>query len=432
VSCVVHLAINRSVNVTRVLGVKVVSQVSKNRARCARRLANVNGRRPTRKSFLPPFRHAIGEEEIAEVVDTMRSDWLTTGPKTHYFEDRFKEYVGCDHAVAVSSCTAAMHLSLVAAGIEDGHEVITTPFTFAATAEVIIHQHAKPVFVDIEPDTYNIDVSKIEETIGEQTRAIMPVHYAGHPCDMHAITQIADQHKLQIIEDAAHAFGAAINNRLIGSFSKATCFSFYATKVITTGEGGMVTTNDGSFAEKIRLLSLHGLNKDAWKRYSRQGAWYYDILCPGYKCNMTDIQAAIGIHQLKKAPEMQQRRKDIAQRYTKAFKSIPEITTPSSKKNVQHSWHLYPVLINTDLLNISRNGFIDALRSENIGTSVHFIPLHLHPYYRRVYHYKRGDFPVAESVFDRTVSLPIYSRMTDNDVSDVIASISKVVDEHGI
>lgn len=392
---------------------------------------NMTVERPPRKSFLPAFRHTIGEEEIAEVVDTLRSDWITTGPRTHDFEDQFKEYVGCDHAVAVNSCTAAMHLSLIAAGIGRGHEVITTPFTFAATAEVIIHQQAKPVFVDIEPDTYNIDSSKIEEKISERTRAIMPVHYAGHPCEMHTILQVADQHRLKVVEDAAHAFGAAINNTMIGSLGDATCFSFYATKAITTGEGGMVTTNDDRLAENIRLLSLHGLSKDAWKRYSHEGTWYYDIICPGYKYNMMDVQAAIGIHQLKRAPEMQKRREEIARKYTKALRTIPEITLPRIKKNVRHAWHLYPILINADLLSISRNGFIDVLKSENIGTSVHFIPLHLHPYYQRTYGYKRGDFPVAESAFDRTVSLPIYPRMSENDVDDVIASVRKVVDQHG-
>jgi dTDP-4-amino-4,6-dideoxygalactose transaminase len=392
---------------------------------------NMKVERPPRKSFLPAFRHTIGEEEIAEVVDTMRSDWITTGPRTHYFEDQFKEYVGCDYAIAVNSCTAALHLSLVAAGIEQGHEVITTPFTFAATAEVIIHQKAEPVFVDIEPDTYNIDASKIEEKVSERTRAIIPVHYAGHPCEMRTILEIADQHRLKIIEDAAHAFGAAINNTMIGSLGSATCFSFYATKAITTGEGGMVTTNDGLLAEKIRLLSLHGISKDAWTRYSHEGTWRYNVLYPGYKYNMMDIQAAIGIHQLKKAPEMQKRREEIAKKYTKAFGNIPEITTPCIKKNVRHAWHLYPLLINTNLLSISRNGFIDALRSENIGSSVHFIPLHLHPYYQHTYGYKRGDFPVAESVFDHTVSLPIYPRMIEDDVDDVIASVCKVVDQHG-
>jgi dTDP-4-amino-4,6-dideoxygalactose transaminase len=320
-----------------------------------------------------------------------------------------------------------MHLSLVAAGIEDGHEVITTPFTFAATAEVIIHQHAKPVFVDIEPETYNIDVSKIEETIGEQTRAIMPVHYAGHPCEIGTILQIADEHNLKVIEDAAHAFGAAIDNKMVGSFGRATCFSFYATKAVTTGEGGMVTTNDHLLAEKIRLLSLHGISRDAWRRYSHEGTWHYDILCPGYKYNMMDIQAAIGIHQLKKAPEMQKRRAEIAKKYTKAFRDLPEIITPCTKKNVRHAWHLYPLLINNDLLSISRNEFIEALKSENIGTSVHFIPLHLHPYYRHKYGYKRGDFPVAESVFDHEISIPIYPTMTDEDVHDVIDAVKKLI-----
>jgi len=388
----------------------------------------MNTRRPPRKSYLPPFRHTIGDEEIREVVDTMRSDWITTGPKTHLFEDLFRQHVGSNCAVAVNSCTAALHLSLIATGIGRGKEVITTPFTFAATAEVIIQQQAEPIFVDIEPDTYNIDPLKIEEKLSGRTAAILPVHYAGHPCEMDTILEIASEHKLRIIEDAAHALGAYLNDRAIGSFGDLTCFSFYATKNITTAEGGMVTTDDESLAEKIRLLSLHGISKDAWKRYGYDGSWQYEIQCLGYKYNMTDIQAAIGIHQLKKAFEMQKSRELIAKKYTKAFRSVPEITIPTVKKNVRHAWHLYPILVNTELLSINRNRFIEALKAENIGTSVHFIPLHLHPYYRQRYGFKRGDFPIAESVFDREISLPIYPRMTADDVGDVIAAVQRVVD----
>jgi dTDP-4-amino-4,6-dideoxygalactose transaminase len=384
-----------------------------------------------RPSFLPPFRHTIGEEEISEVVDTLRSDWITTGPKTSRFEESFREFIGCKHAVAVSSCTAALELSLASVGVGKGDEVITSPFTFAATAEVIIHQNATPRFADVEKETYNLSPEEVVDNVSANTKAIIPVHYGGQPCEMDELAKIAAEYDLAIIEDAAHAFGASYKNRMIGTVGDSTCFSFYATKNITTADGGMVTTNSDTIAAKVRILSLHGISKDAWKRYSDEGTWHYEILLPGYKYNMTDIQAAIGIHQLRKAPEMQKRREEIATKYTKAFENIPEITTPCTKKNVKHAWHLYPLLINANLLSISRNGFIEALKSENIGTSVHFIPLHLHPYYKDTYGYKRGDFPIAESVFDREISLPIYPRMTEDDVDDVIASVHKVVDEHG-
>ena len=383
---------------------------------------------PVRKQFLPPFRHTIGNEEINEVVDTLRSDWITTGPKTHRFEEMFKHYIGCTHAIAVNSCTAALHLSLVVNEIGEGDEVITSPFTFAATADVIVHQNAKPVFVDIEKDTYNIDPAELKEKITEKTKAIIPVHYAGHPCEMDEILKIAKEHDIVVIEDAAHAIGASCKNKKIGTIGNTTCFSFYATKNLTTAEGGMVTTDDDELAEKIRILSLHGISKDAWKRYSSEGSWYYEILYPGYKYNMTDIQAAIGIHQLNKLEQMQKRREEIAKSYNEAFENMYEIIIPTVKKYVGHAWHLYPVQINTNLIGIDRAKFIDALKAENIGTSVHFIPIHLHSYYRDRYGFKQGDLPNAESVYNHEISLPIYPRMTDNDVEDVIIAVKKLVD----
>ena len=380
-----------------------------------------------RTTFLPPFKHSIDEEEINEVVDTLKSDWITTGPKTFQFEESFCKAVDSKYAIAVNSCTAALHLSLAALDIRKGDEVITTPFTFAATSEVVIHQNAKPILVDIDPKTYNIDPDKIENSITDKTKAIIPVHYAGHPCEMDEIMKIARENNLFVIEDAAHAIGTAYKDRLIGSIGDATCFSFYATKNLTTAEGGMVTTNNKDLAEKIRILSLHGISKDAWKRYSSEGSWYYEILYPGYKYNMNDVQASIGIQQLKKLDAMQNRRNEIAETYNKSFKDIPEIITPKIEKYIKHAWHLYPLLINSDLQNINRNEFIESLKSENIGTSVHFIPLHLHPYYQKNHDFKLGDFPIAESVYNREISLPIYPKMSDKDVMDVINAVKKTI-----
>jgi dTDP-4-amino-4,6-dideoxygalactose transaminase len=382
-----------------------------------------------REHYLPPFRHTIEEEEIAEVVDTLKSDWVTTGPKTKDFEERFKKYLGCRHAVAVNSCTAALHLSLAACGISHKDEVITSPFTFAATAEVIIHRGATPKFADIERETFNIDPVQIVEKISERTRAIIPVHYAGHPCEMDEIKEIAEDHDLVVIEDAAHALGASYKKKKIGTIGDSTCFSFYATKNITTGEGGMLATDKDEIAEKASILSLHGISKDAWKRYSSEGAWAYEILFAGYKYNMSDMQAAIGIHQLRKIERMQNRRAEIARKYNKALADIPEIVTPTTKRHVVHAWHLYPILINPDLLTVDRNEFVERLRSENIGTSVHFKPLHLHPYYRTRYAFSGGEFPNSEEIFSREVSLPLYPRMTDQDVMDVVEAIERIADD---
>lgn len=393
--------------------------------------AIINGK-SVRSSFLHPFKHSIGEEEINEVVDTLKSDWITTGPKTFSFEEMFAKKVGSQYAIAVNSCTAALHLALVAIGIKKGDEVITTPFTFAATAEVVINQNAKPVFADVEKGTYNIDPISIEEKITNKTKAILPVHYAGHACQMDEIMDIAKKNDLFVIEDAAHAIGSMYKNKIIGSISDITCFSFYATKNITTAEGGMITTNNGELAEKMRILSLHGISKDAWKRYSSEGSWYYEILYSGYKYNMNDVQASIGIHQLKKLDQMEERREEIANFYYDSLKEVPQIITPTVKNYTKHAWHLYSIQINTDLLNISRNDFIEALKAENIGTSVHFIPLHLHHYYKEKYGFKRGDFPVAESVYDREISLPLYPKMTDKDAKDVVSAVKKIINYYKV
>lgn len=384
-------------------------------------------KQPIRTKFLNYNMPDIEDDEINEVVDTLKSGWITTGPKVQKFENLIKDFIGCKYAIATNSCSAALHLSLVANGINEGDEVITSPFTFAATANVILHQRAKPVFVDIEPDTFNIDSKKIEDVITDKTKAIMPVHFAGHPCNMDQIIEIADEYNLKVIEDAAHAIGAQYKKRKIGTLGDLTCFSFYATKNITTGEGGIVTTNNKELSEQIRLLSLHGISKDAWKRYSVTGDWFYQIMYPGYKYNMMDIQASIGIHQMKKIKKMQRRREEIANRYKEEFQKIPEIIIQDVKKYAYHSWHLFPIQINTNMIKINRDEFIEKLKENNIGVSVHFIPIHLHPYYKEQFGFKTGDFPISEKIYEQILSLPLYSRMSDKDVDDVIYSIEKIL-----
>lgn len=385
------------------------------------------GGKPTRKKFLLAFKPAIGKEEIKEVVDTLRSGWITTGPKTQKFEELIKDYVGCKHVIAVSSCTHALHLSLVASGIGPGDEVITTPFTFCSTVNVILHQGAKPVLADIKKDTFNIDPKEIEKKITKKTKAIIPVHYAGQSCEMDEILRIAKKHNLIVIEDAAHAIGSKYKGRNIGTIGNFTCFSFYAAKNLSTAEGGAVCLKNDKIAEKIKVLSLHGISKDAWKRYSAAGSWYYEVLYPGYKDNMTDIQASLGIHQLKKLEKLFRQKQKIANFYKKSFESMPEITPPKVLKNLRHVWYLYPILINNDLLKIDRAEFIEALKAENIGTSVHFIPIHMHPYYKKKFGFKKGDFPNTESVYERIISLPIHSKMTLKDAKDVVGAIKKII-----
>ncbi len=382
-----------------------------------------------RAEFLPFAQPSIGDSEIAEVVDTLKSGWITTGPKVKEFEGRFKEYLGCGEAIAVNSCTASLHLALAASGIGPDDEVITSPLTFCSTANVIVHLGARPVFADIRPD-FNIDVAEIERRITPRTRAIIPVHYAGQPCDMDEILDTARNHNLTVIEDAAHAVGARYKGRMVGTLGDITCFSFYATKNMTTGEGGMIATEDNELAERMRLLSLHGMSRDAWKRYTSQGSWYYEVIYAGYKYNMTDIQAAIGLHQLAGLEEFLEVRSRYVEMYNEAFAEMPEIETPIVNRNIRHAWHLYVIRIVPEALTINRNQFIEALRAENIGTSVHFIPVHLHPFYKDRYGYKRGDYPVAEGIYERVISLPLFPRMSEDDVDDVIAAVKRIVNCH--
>jgi len=384
---------------------------------------------PVRKNFLPFSRPDIEQTEIDEVVDTLHSGWITTGPKTKEFERRFAEYIGARHAIAVNSCTAALHIALAAAGIGPGDEVITSPLTFCSTANVIVHLGATPVFADIGDD-FNIAPSEIEKRITSHTKSIIPVHHSGQPCRMDEILACARKHNLPVIEDAAHAVGAKFRTRMVGTIGDVTAFSFYAIKNMTTAEGGMITTNSDEAAEKMRLLSLHGISKDAWKRYTSEGSWYYEVVYAGFKCNMTDIQSALGIHQLARLEEFLATRRKYASMYDQAFDQIPEIQTPITNAGVRHAWHLYVIQLNLERLTLNRAQFIESLRAENIGTSVHFIPVHLHPYYRETFGYKRGDLPNTERIYDRIVSLPLYPKMTKTDVYDVIATVKRIVQQH--
>jgi dTDP-4-amino-4,6-dideoxygalactose transaminase len=381
-----------------------------------------------RPTFLPFALPDTDQAEIDEVTDAIRSGWITTGPKVRQFEQEFAAYVGARHAIALNSATAALHLCLEAAGLQAGDEVITSTLTFAATAEVVRYFNARPVLVDIDPSTLNLDPGCMEAAITPRTRAVIPVHLGGRACDMAAICSLASRHGLKVIEDAAHALPTRYQGQLVGALSDFTCFSFYATKTMTTGEGGMITTDNDVWAERCRIMSLHGISKDAWKRYTAEGSWYYEIIAPGFKYNMTDVAAAMGLAQLRKVERMQTRRAEIAAQYSSAFSALEQVEVPQDvPAGDQHAWHLYILRIHPDRLNIDRARFIDELKLRNIGASVHFIPLHLHPYYRETYGFRPQDFPIAYREYQRLISLPIYSKMSDQDVDDVIEAVHDIV-----
>ncbi len=380
-------------------------------------------------NFLPFALPDIGEEEIAEVVDSLRSGWLTTGPKTQRFEREFADFIGSDiQALAVNSATAGLHLVLEAFGIGPGDEVITTPYTFTATAGVIRHLGADPVFVDIDPKTFNLDPAKIERAITERTKAIIPVHFAGLACDMQPIIEIARRHGLRILEDAAHALPSTYHNRLIGTLdTDATVFSFYATKTITTGEGGMIVTRDEAIAERCRTMRLHGISRDAFDRYtSTKPSWHYEVIAPGFKYNLTDIASSIGLQQLKKAWRFQERRQEMAERYDAELAGLPITLPPQPENGDLHSWHLYAIRLR-DSAGINREDFIQQMSARGIGCSVHFIPLHLHPYWQKAYDLQPHDFPAAWRAYEQAVSLPLYTRMTDDDQTRVIEAVKDVL-----
>jgi dTDP-4-amino-4,6-dideoxygalactose transaminase len=379
-----------------------------------------------RRDFLPFNPPLVGEEEIREVVDTLRSPWITTGPKTRRFEEEFSAFVHAPGSLAVNSCTAAMHVALACLDLERGDEVITTPMTFTATANVIEHVGARPVLVDIEPDTLNIDPRKVAAAITPRTRALLPVHYAGHPAERDVLEAIARTHNLALIEDAAHALPASFRGRPIGSGPNPVAFSFYATKNLTTAEGGMLTA-DPEFLERARILALHGMSRDAWKRYDQGGSWRYEVVAPGFKYNLTDVASAIGLWQLRKQERFHRRRVEIVEAYTLAFGAEEALEPPVRRAHVDHAWHLYVLRLRPELLRIGRDQFIDELTKRNIGTSVHFIPIHLHPYYRDKYGYLASDYPVAFSNFERMLSLPLHPGLTDQDVADVIEAVLDIV-----
>ncbi len=386
--------------------------------------------RKYRSEFLVFGSPAIGEPEIAEVVATLRSGWLGTGPRVQRFEADFRTYIGCAHAVALSSCSAGLHLALDVLGIGPGDEVITSPLTFSATANVIVHVGARPVFADVDPRTMNLDAEAAARAVTHRTKAILPVHFAGRPCEMDPLLEVARRHGLRVVEDAAHATETRYRGRPIGTIGDLTSFSFYVTKNLVTGEGGMLTTQDAAWAEEIRIRALHGISRDAWKRYSADGFQPYDTLFPGYKYNMTDLQAALGIHQLARLEANLAVRERHWRRYDEAFADHPFLTTPApADPRDRHARHLYTVLLDTDRAGMSRNEFIVRLKAENIGTGIHFTALHLHSYYAKTFGFTRGQFPAAEFIGERTVSLPLSAKLSDEDVEDVIAAVLRVLEK---
>ncbi len=379
---------------------------------------------------IPFFRADIGSEEIESVIETLKSGWLTSGPKVKQFESDFSDFVGAKYAIAVNSATAGLHLALEANQIGPGDEVLVPTITFAATAEVVIHLGATPILVDCDPATFNICLDDMKRKVTSNTRAIMPVHYAGQPCPMDEISSFAKDKNLVVIEDSAHAFPASYKGRTIGSLSPATCFSFYANKTITTGEGGMITTDDETLANRMRQMSLHGLSRSAWNRFGAKGSWYYEIEAPGYKYNLSDVAAAIGIGQLKRAQEFLDGRQAAALRYRAAFEDSPWLEVLDLTPNVEHSWHLFVIKLKLDKLTIDRSDFIVQLNEAGIGTSVHYTPLHLHPLYRSRYGYTPESMPNATSVFERIISLPIFASITSEQVDYVVAEVNRIAAEN--
>jgi len=369
---------------------------------------------------LPFHRPWLEEDEINEVVDTLKSGWLTTGPKTQHFENDFKEYVGARHAIGLNSCTAGLKLAVISAGFKDGDEVITTPMTFPATSNVLVLERLRPVFVDIEPETLNLDVKKIESKITTRTRGILPVHFAGHPCDMDVIQDIARRKGLAVIEDGAHAMDARYKGVPIGGLGNPTAFSFYANKNITTGEGGMLTLDDDARAELLRAMRLHGLSRDAWKRFGNSGFAHWVLQEPGFKYNMSDINASLGIHQLKKAPRFLKLRQEYAEIYDQAFRDEPAIEIFQTRDYALHARHLYLIALKLEQLTITRDEFLNLIQATGIGVAVHYIALHLQPFYQKEFGYKAEDFPIATRYSNRVVSLPLYPKMTHEDVARVI------------
>ena len=383
--------------------------------------------KPFRDKFLTFGAPQIFEDEIAEVVDSLKSGWLGTGPKVARFEEMFREYIGAAYAMAVNSCTAGLHLAMIVAGLKPGDEVITTPMTFCATVNSVIHTGATPVLVDCQRDTQLIDPQKIEDAITSHTRAIVPIHLCGRACDMDAITDIATRHNLIVIEDAAHAIETSYKGRKVGTISHLTAFSFYVTKNVVTGEGGMVTTNNPDFADKIKMYGLHGMSRDAWKRFSDDGYKHYQVVFPGFKYNMMDLQAAIGIHQLERVDQSLKRRNEIWEIYNHALADLPVDLPVPDEPDTVHARHLYTLMIDEERAGLTRDQFIQRLHELNVGTGVHYIGVHLHPYYRERFGYQPESFPNATWLSERTVSIPLSPRLSNSDIEDVVEAIKTVI-----
>jgi dTDP-4-amino-4,6-dideoxygalactose transaminase len=379
------------------------------------------------EEFIPFHKPSIGEEEIEAVTQVLRSGWLTMGARTLEFERAFAAYIGCEHAIALSSCTAALHLALDAAGLRTGDEVIVPTNTFTATAEVVTYLGGRVVFADSEAQGFNLSPESAASRISPRTRAIIAVHLGGEPCRLDQISDLAKEHNLTVIEDAAHALPAAYRGKRIGTISPLTAFSFYSTKTLTTGEGGMLVTDDAAMAQRARLMRLHGISRDAWNRYAQEGSWYYEVCEAGFKYNLTDIQAALGLCQLKKADEFYRIRVQYAQRYRELLQDLEEIELPETPADAQHAWHLFIIRLRLERLSIGRNQFIEELRNAGVGVSVHFIPLHLQPYYARAFGCRRGDCPHAERTYERSISLPIYPAMLPSDVERAADEVRTIV-----
>jgi perosamine synthetase len=394
------------------------------RAGSEERLA-IDGGRPVRQTFLPYGHQSIDEEDILGVIKVLRSDWITTGPKIAEFEEAFAGYVGAKNAVSFSSGTAALHGAAYAAGLKPGDEAITTPMTFCATANSVLYQGATPIFADVSPNTLNINPKEAKNCVTKKTKAIIPVDYAGQPADLGSIIELAEEKKLVVIEDACHALGAMYKGRLVGGICDMTVFSFHPVKHITTGEGGMVTTDDDEMAAKLRLFRNHGIDGDARQRQAK-GQWYYEMVDLGYNYRLTDIGCALGLSQLKKLDQNLARRRKIAACYRAALKDLPGIILPAVQNDVLHAWHLYPIQFDRSAFDAERAEIFSALRAENIGVNVHYIPVHMHPYYRQRFGYCGGEYPVAENAYETLISLPMFHGMTDQDAENVIDATRKV------
>jgi UDP-4-amino-4,6-dideoxy-N-acetyl-beta-L-altrosamine transaminase len=385
----------------------------------------LHGGTPVRTTLLPYGRQTIDEDDIQAVVDTLRSDWLTTGPKVNEFEEAFATWVGARYAVSFSSGTAALHGAAFAAGLGAGDEAITSPLTFAATANCVLYQGAKPVFADITADTLNIDPEQARRLLTSRTKALLPVDYTGHPADLEAMLEIAERHGLTVIEDACHALGAEYRGRRVGNVSHMTVFSFHPVKHLTTGEGGMVTTDNAEFADTLRKFHNHGISSNARDR-QREGQWHYEMVLLGFNYRLTDIACALGLQQLAKLEANLARRREIAAKYTAALRVVPGIMVPAVRSEVLPAWHLYPIRLDLAKLSAGRAEIFRALRAENIGVNVHYIPVHLHPYYRERFAYRGAEFPVAEAAYESLISLPMFHGMSDEDVEDVVRAVDKV------